>query len=58
MSSRSSTSILSLLRPVFECLEDARKENSIGYVKLQPQFAPYRDDPRFQAILEGMGLAD
>ncbi len=43
---------------MFDCLQVARSENRINYPKVEPLFDPYRSDPRFQAILEGMGLAD
>ena len=43
---------------MFKCLEDALTENRPNYPKVEPLFDPYRSDPRFQAILEGMGLAD
>ncbi len=43
---------------MFDCLDEAREESRLLYLKVDPVFAPYRDDPRFQAILSGMGLAD
>ena len=43
---------------MFDCLDEAREESKLFYVKVDPVFAPYRDAPRFLALLAEMGLAD
>ncbi len=43
------------------CLEASVEERTLNlenYLKVNPRFDPLRDDPRFQAALEKMGLAD
>ena len=41
---------------MFECLDASARKNP-WYMAAEPGFAPYRDDPRFQAILDREGLS-
>ncbi len=44
---------------MFECLnEGVRLKRPAFITKVYPVFAPYRDDPRFTALLQRMNLAD
>lgn len=40
---------------LFECLERS-VDHHLWYVRSEPIFEPYRDDPRFTAVLERAGF--
>jgi hypothetical protein len=42
----------------FRCLEESVDRGRFGMIKVNPVFDPYRDDPRFEALLARVGLAD
>lgn len=41
---------------VFACLAEAERRNTLTWVKSEPLFAQYRDDPRFVAMLGRLGV--
>jgi adenylate cyclase len=44
---------------MFACLEQSLREHKAErFAKVHPIYDPYRDDPRFEAFLERIGLAD
>jgi hypothetical protein len=43
---------------VFRCLEEAARVGDIEAPFFDPSLAPFRTDPRFDVILEKVGLAD
>ncbi len=45
---------------MFECLGRALEEHvvNLGYLRINPNFAQYRDDPRFANLMKRMGLYD
>ena len=40
------------------CLEEGVDRGGITWIKVSRSWDPYRDDPRFQALLARAGLAD
>ncbi len=43
---------------MFRCLEKAIDRGDVAFLKADPVYDPYRDDPRFAVLLRRMNLAE